>query len=153
MIDKPDFFIDAFAGAGADLICVHEETSRHLHRTIQSIKEKGLKAAVALNPGTPLQNIEEILPYIDMVLIMSVNPGFGGQKFIPTMVDKIARLKQMGLTRGLSFDIQVDGGITVETAPLVVRAGANILVAGTAIFGQSDIQKAVKDIRTACLPL
>lgn len=149
MIENPDLYIDAFAKAGADLICVHEETCRHLHRTIQSIKEKGLKSAVALNPGTPLQSIEEILPYIDMVLIMSVNPGFGGQKFIPTMVDKIARLRQMAVDRGLDFDIQVDGGITVETAPLVVKAGANILVAGTAIFGQKDIQKAVKDLRKA----
>lgn len=150
MIEKPDFFIDAFAKAGADLICVHQEACRHLHRTIQSIKEKGLKAAVALNPATSLNSIEEILPYIDMVLIMSVNPGFGGQKFIPTMVDKITRLKQMAVAQGLSFDIQVDGGITAETAPLVVKAGANILVAGTAIFGQSDIQKAVKDLRAAC---
>lgn len=150
MIEKPDLYINAFADAGADLICVHAEACIHLHRTIQSIKERGLKSAVALNPATPLDSVEEILPYIDMVLIMSVNPGYGGQKYIPTMTDKVARLKRMAEELKLDLDIQVDGGMTAETAPLVVNAGANIIVAGSAIFGKPDISTAVQDLRKAC---
>ena len=150
MIENPSKYINAFADAGADLICIHAETDKHMHRTIQTIKERGLKAAVALNPATSLTSIEEILPYVDMILIMSVNPGFGGQKFIPTMLEKIAKLRQMAKERNLELDIQVDGGITPETAPAVVKAGANILVAGTAIFGKPDIKQAVLDLRNAC---
>ena len=146
MICKPDKYIESFAKAGADLITVHIETCIHLHRTIQEIKERGVKAAVALNPVTPLKDLEYILPDLDMVLIMTVNPGFGGQKFIPQMLPKIAKLRKMIDEAGLNVEIQVDGGINCETAPQVVAAGASVLVAGSAVFGQADIRKAFIDL-------
>lgn len=147
MIENPDFYIKNFVEAGADLITVHAETCPHLHRTIQNIKEAGVKASVALNPASPLCLIEEVLPMLDMVLLMTVNPGFGGQKFIPEVLTKLKALREKINSANLNLDIQVDGGITKETAPLVVEAGANILVAGSAIFGKEDIPAAVKAIR------
>lgn len=134
MIEAPDRYIDAFADAGADLITVHVEACKHLDRTISAIKEKGLLAGVALNPATPLSEIEWILPKVDMVLIMSVNPGFGGQSYIPYATDKIRELKKMIDKKGLKTDIQVDGGITLDNVAEVLDAGANIIVAGSAVF-------------------
>ncbi|MBQ6852753.1 MAG: ribulose-phosphate 3-epimerase, partial [Peptococcaceae bacterium] len=137
MIENPDQYIGEFANAGADMIVVHAEACTHLHRTIQSIHALGKKAGVALNPATSLSVLDYILPDLDMVLLMSVNPGFGGQKFI-NIVPKLERLMEMCNALGVSPLIQVDGGITPETAPLVVNAGANVLVAGSAVFGKPD---------------
>ncbi len=134
MIENPDQFIPGFVDAGADIIVVHQEACPHLHRTIQNIKSHGVKAGVSLNPATSLSTIEEVLPELDMVLIMSVNPGFGGQSFIESSLDKIKRLKKMIDDRGLSIDIQVDGGVKVTNVKKVVEAGANVIVAGSAIF-------------------
>ena len=135
MIEEPGRYISDFAEAGADLITVHAEASKHLDRTVESIKEKGLLAGVALNPATPISAIEYVLPKVDMVLIMSVNPGFGGQKLIPYTVQKIRDLKKMIDAKGLKIDIEVDGGINLENVTEVMDAGANIIVAGSAVFG------------------
>lgn len=135
MVEQPGNLIPAFAEAGADLLTVHVETCPHLHRTIQQIRDLGLKAGVTLNPATPLSSLEEILPFVDLVLIMSVNPGFGGQVYIPGSTDRIARLKRMLISRGLEqVEVEVDGGISVENAREIVAAGATILVAGSAVF-------------------
>ena len=135
MIADPDRYIDAFYNAGADIICVHAEACTHLHRTVQHIKQLGAKAAVALNPGTPLSAIEYVLEDLDMVLIMSVNPGVGGQKFIPSSLRKIKELKEMLQERGLEhIEIEVDGGITHNNIEEVKNAGANVFVAGSAVF-------------------
>ncbi len=142
MIEEPIRYVDAFADAGADIICVHVESCKHLNRTIMAIKERGLKAAVALNPATPLQALEYILPEVSMVLIMSVNPGFGGQKFIPSTIEKLKQLKEMVTRAGLSIDIEVDGGVTQENVAEIIKAGANVIVAGTSIF-KGDIEKNV----------
>ncbi len=149
MIENPDLYIEDFVNAGADIITVHVEACRHLHRTIQKIKSYGIKAGVSLNPATPLVMIDEVLDYLDMVLIMSVNPGFGGQSFIETSIDKIARLKSMIDMAELNIDIQVDGGIKLSNVKKVVDAGANIIVAGSAIFGADDIPEAVRKFRKA----
>lgn len=151
MIENPDLYIKDFVKAGADLITVHVETTKHLHRTIQNIKEQGVKAAVALNPATPLEQIEYVLDQLDMVLLMTVNPGFGGQKFIHAVLPKIEKLKALRENHGLNFDIQVDGGVNPEVARLVTKAGANILVAGSAIFNTESIPKAVQAIRENCV--
>jgi ribulose-phosphate 3-epimerase len=150
MIENPDRYINDFVKAGADLICVHVETCPHLHRTIQIIKEHGVKAAVALNPATPLTTLNHVLEDLDMVLLMSVNPGFGGQKFIPQVMDKIRALREIITYSGHKIDIQVDGGVSPQNAGEVFKAGANILVAGSAVFGQPDIGQAVRDIKAAC---
>lgn len=134
MIEEPGRYIGDFADAGADLITVHAESCKHLDRTIEAIKEKGLLAGVALNPATPLSAIEYVLPKVDMVLIMTVNPGFGGQKLIPYTVQKVRDLKKMIDTKGLKIDIEVDGGINLENVAEVMDAGANIIVAGSAVF-------------------
>lgn len=142
MIEEPDRYIHDFAEAGADLITVHAEACKHLDRTVSAIKEKGVLAGVALNPATPLSAIEWILPKVDMVLIMSVNPGFGGQAYIPYVTDKIRELKQMIDKKGLKTDIEVDGGINHENAAEVLAAGANIIVAGSAVFS-GDVEENV----------
>lgn len=134
MIEEPGRYIADFADAGADLITVHAEACKHLDRTVESIKEKGLLAGVAINPATPISAIECILPKVDMVLVMSVNPGFGGQKLIPYTVEKIRDLKQLIDKKGLKIDIEVDGGINLENVTEVMDAGANIIVAGSAVF-------------------
>lgn len=134
MIEEPGRYIGDFADAGADLITVHAESCKHLDRTIEAIKEKGLLAGVALNPATPLSAIEYVLPKVDMVLVMTVNPGFGGQKLIPYTVQKVRDLKKMIDTKGLKIDIEVDGGINLENVAEVMDAGANIIVAGSAVF-------------------
>jgi len=146
MIENPDKYIQAFADSGADMIVVHAEACTHLHRTIQSIHATGKKAGVALNPATSLSVLDYILPEVDMVLLMSVNPGFGGQKFI-NIVPKLERLMEMCKKQGVSPLVQVDGGITSETAPLVVNAGANVLVAGSAVFGKPDRKAAIEALR------
>lgn len=147
MIENPDQYIGDFVDAGADLVNVHIEACTHVHRTIQLIKSYGVKAAVTLNPGTPLVSIEEILPELDMVLLMSVNPGFGGQSFIEATIDKIRRLKAMIDSQDLTCDIQVDGGINLNNVKAVVDAGANVIVAGSAIFNTESIKNTVKAFR------
>jgi ribulose-phosphate 3-epimerase len=132
MIAPCDPFLEAFAKAGADHITVHVEAGPHIHRSLQAIRALGKKAGVSLNPGTPEASIEHVIDLVDVILVMSVNPGFGGQQFIPSAIEKIARLRAMA--GGRPIDIEVDGGITPETAPTVVRAGANALVAGSAVF-------------------
>lgn len=134
MIEEPVRYIQEFVDAGADIITVHVEACKHLHRTIQVIKNAGIKAGVVLNPATSLAAIEEILPEVDMVLLMSVNPGFGGQKYIQTTTDKIRRLRQMIDERKLDVDIEVDGGVTKENVAMLIEAGANVLVAGSAVY-------------------
>lgn len=147
MIENPDNYIKDFVDAGCDMIVVHEEACTHLHRTIQNIKSFNVKAGIALNPATPIENIKYILNDIDMVLIMTVNPGFGGQSFIGTMIDKIKELKALIDEKGLDVDIQVDGGIKPSNVSEVVKAGANVIVAGSAIFNSDDIEATVKEFR------
>ncbi|HIU63868.1 MAG TPA: ribulose-phosphate 3-epimerase [Candidatus Avacidaminococcus intestinavium] len=147
MVEEPERYIDDFVEAGADLIVVHAEATKHLHRVLQSIKEKGLQAGVALNPGTSINCIEEVLPLVDLVLIMSVNPGFGGQKFIATSLDKITRLRKMIDERGFDILIQVDGGINAETGKLVSAAGADVLVAGSFVYGAKDCKEAIEALK------
>lgn len=147
MIENPDMYIQSFVKAGADIITVHAEACRHLHRTIQLIKGYGIKAAVALNPATPLECLDYILEDIDMVLLMSVNPGFGGQKFIDSTINKIERLRSMINSRNLEIDIEVDGGIKLDNVKKVYDAGANIMVAGSAVFGSEDIEKTVREFK------
>lgn len=134
MIEEPIRYVEEFAKVGADLITVHVEACKHLHRTIMKIKECGVKVGVSLNPATPIESIECILDEVDMVLLMSVNPGFGGQKFIPSTVGKIKKLKAMIDERGLDVDIEVDGGINTTNVVEVIEAGANVIVAGTSVF-------------------
>ena len=139
MIESPERYLEDFKAAGADIITVHAEATKHLHRTVTRIKELGLKAGVSLNPATPLSAIELVLSEVDMVLIMSVNPGFGGQKFIPFTLDKIRKLREMSP----DIDIEVDGGVNKDNVAELVNAGANVLVAGTAVFG-GDIAENTK---------
>ena len=143
MVEEPGRYVGDMKKAGADLICVHAEACCHLDRTLHQIKEAGCMAGVALNPATPVNVLEYILPEVDMVLIMSVNPGFGGQKFIPYAVEKIKKVRQMAMEKGLNIDIQVDGGVTPDNADELLRAGANILVAGSAVF-RGDARANVK---------
>ncbi len=138
MIEKPERYIAEFKRVGADILTVHAEATIHLHRTIQAIKAEGMLAGVALCPATPLCSIEEVLCDVDMVLLMSVNPGFGGQKFIPSTLDKIKRLREMIVSRGLDVMIQVDGGVGEHNAAELFEAGAESLVAGSAVFGSED---------------
>lgn len=148
MIDSPEKFIADFANAGADNITVHQEVCVHLHRVVEQIKQTGKRAGVAINPATPVETLEEILPFVDLVLVMTVNPGFGNQSFIETMPQKIAAMRKMIDERGLNVELEVDGGIHRETAPIAVNAGAQVLVAGTAIFGaRTSIGEAIKELR------
>ncbi len=143
MIENPDHYIESFAKAGADYITVHVEACKHLHRTIHYIKSFGVKAGVVLNPATPVGWIEPIIEDLDMVLLMSVNPGFGGQQFIPSVLDKIKSVKELANQKGIQVEIEVDGGVNEETARACVEAGATILVAGSAVFNQEDREKAI----------
>jgi ribulose-phosphate 3-epimerase len=156
MIEQPERYIEAFAKAGASYLTVHAETCPHLHRTVQQIAELGVHPAVTINPATPLSAVQEILPFVDMVLLMTVNPGFGGQSFIATMYDKVTRLRRTIADRGLEVDIEVDGGINVDTAGEIVAAGANVLVSGSAVFGAGsrtatpqEIAQSVQALREA----
>ena len=147
MIENPDDYIKDFVDAGSDLIVVHAEACRHLHRTIQNIKSYNVKAGVALNPATSIESIKHIIEDVDMVLIMTVNPGFGGQSFIESMLEKIKELKQLIDDKNLNVDIQVDGGIKPDNIHKVVEAGANIIVAGSAIFNSENIEETVSLMR------
>ena len=147
MIENPDQYIEAFAKAGADYITVHAEACTHLHRTIQLIKSYGVKAGVVLNPATPPSVLDYVLEDLDLVLLMTVNPGFGGQAFIPSVLDKIEKVRNMIDEKGLSFDIEIDGGVNPETARLCVERGATVLVAGSAIYNKEDRKQAIADIR------
>ncbi|MBX0356495.1 ribulose-phosphate 3-epimerase [Halobacillus sp. Nhm2S1] len=149
MIENPDQYIEAFAKAGSDIITVHQEACPHLHRTIQLIKSHGVKAGVVINPATPAEAIRPILQDVDLVLLMTVNPGFGGQSFIQSVVPKIEQISQWREEEGLSFEIEIDGGVKVDTAKLCTDAGADVLVAGSAIFNQVDRKKAIEEIRQA----
>jgi ribulose-phosphate 3-epimerase len=150
MIEAPERQIKHFADAGADIITVHIETCSHIHRVVQTIKGLGVKAGVSLNPATPLDMLDEILPELDLVLVMTVNPGFGGQAFIKGMLDKIARLRDGLDRRGLTAELEVDGGISAETAPGVVKAGARVLVAGAAVFNsQRTVKESLVAIRAS----
>lgn len=147
MITEPEKYIDNFAEAGADLITLHPESTPHIHRAVQQVKSHGKQAGVTINPATPLIVLEEILEYVDLVLLMTVNPGFGNQKFIPSMLAKIRRLAEMREKMGLSFDIEVDGGVNVKTVAEIVRAGANVFVAGAAVFSAKEgIVQAMENI-------
>lgn len=147
MIENPDNYIKDFVDAGSDIIVVHAEACNHLHRTIQNIKSYNIKAGVALNPATPIETIKHVLEDVDMVLIMTVNPGFGGQSFIKGMIEKIEELKKLIDEKKLKVDIQVDGGIKPDNIDKVVKAGANIIVAGSAIFNSDNICETVKIMR------
>ena len=147
MIEQPEKYIEQFRAAGADYITVHVEATSHLHRLIQQIKSSGAKAGVSLNPATPLSSIENVLADVDLILLMTVNPGFGGQKFIPASVNKINRLKKMLSDNGLTTIIEVDGGVNETNAATIVAAGAGVLVAGSAVFGSADLAAAIKNIR------
>ncbi|MFC2072301.1 ribulose-phosphate 3-epimerase [Chloroflexota bacterium] len=150
MIEAPEHQIKQFASAGADIITIHIEACPHIHQAVQTIKESGAKAGVALNPGTPIEMLNEILPSLDLVLVMTVNPGFGGQTFIEGTLDKIARLRTELDKKGLTAELEVDGGINAEVAPKVVQAGAKVLVAGAAVFSSGQtIAKALKKIRAS----
>lgn len=150
MIEAPDRYIPAFAKAGADILSVHVEACPHLHRTIQLIKEQGVKAGVVLNPHTPVQQIEHVLEDLDLVLLMTVNPGFGGQSFISSVLPKIRQVKEMAEQKGLAdLLIEVDGGVNKITARQCIEAGANLLVAGSAVYNEKDRKKAISDIKGA----
>jgi len=151
MIEAPERFIDDFAAAGANMISVHPEAGIHLHRTLAAIRAHDCLAGVVLNPSTPLSSIEEVLDEIDYVLVMSVNPGFGGQKFIEHSLDKVRRLRSMIAVRGRQIAIEIDGGIGMATAGAVAEAGAELLVAGSAIFGDADPKAAVGRLRRAAM--
>jgi ribulose-phosphate 3-epimerase len=147
MIEDPDRYIDAFVDAGSNIITVHAEAVIHLHRTVHYIKGKGVKVGVSLNPSTPLACVEEILPDIDLLLIMTVNPGFGGQKFISGMLPKIRKARELAQTRGLKMAIEVDGGVTAENIGTLAEAGADIFVAGAAIFGSASYSDAINRMK------
>jgi ribulose-phosphate 3-epimerase len=149
MIENPGEFIPAFADAGADWISVHQEACRHLNGTLELIKRHGLKAGVVINPATPVQTLGEVLDIIDYVLVMSVNPGFGGQKFIPGALEKVRKLATMRNAKGLNYRIEIDGGVSLNNAADIVRAGAEILVAGNAVFGKGDVKDNVKNLLKA----
>jgi len=151
MVDNPESLVEPVIDAGADIVVVHVESSKNMFRLIQSIRDRGVRVGVALNPATPLTHLTYLLDEIDSVLIMCVDPGFGGQKFIPGMMDKIGRLRKALVKRKLPLDIAVDGGITYENAGAVVEAGASTIIAGTAIFGQSSVEDAVRRLKEECL--
>ncbi len=147
MIENPDTYIEAFAKAGADYITVHVEACPHLHRTIQLIKSFGVKAGVVLNPATPVVHIQHIIQDVDMVLLMTVNPGFGGQKFISSVLPKIAEVKRLADELNPNLEIEIDGGVNEETAKLCIEQGANVLVAGSAVYNRADRAEAIRKIR------
>jgi ribulose-phosphate 3-epimerase len=151
MIENPEKYLEDFQKAGTDRLTVHVETCDHLHRTIQQIKELGMKAGVTLNPSTPASSLREIIPYVDLVLVMTVNPGFGGQKFIRSMFRKIREISEMISSIKTTIELEVDGGVDETNAAKLVEAGATVLVAGNSIFSKMNIPRAVKDLRKAAL--
>ena len=146
MIDEPGRYAVEFVEAGANMVSVHVEADPHLHRTLSAIRDAGAKPGVAINPATPIESLTEALPYVDFVLLMSVNPGFGGQSFVPTMLDKLSRLKRMITERGLEVKIEIDGGIDSTNIASIVNAGADLIVAGSAVFGRGDPAAAVREL-------
>lgn len=148
MVERPERYLGAFARAGADVLTVHVEATAHVHRAVQEVKALGVRAGVALNPGTPVAAVEEVLPDLDLVLVMSVNPGFGGQAFIPRSMDKVRRLRKAMDAAGSGAHLQVDGGVSPSNAPDLVRAGADVLVAGSAVF-EGDVRANVEAFRRA----
>ena len=148
MTENPECYIEGLAKLPVTMISFHLEAVTHLDRVIHMVKEKGIRVGIALNPGTPIHLLDDVLPLLDFVLIMSVNPGFGGQKFIPYCLDKISRLKKEILRRNLSVEIEVDGGVTTENAGLLREAGADILVAGSSVFGKADRKSAIEALRS-----
>jgi ribulose-phosphate 3-epimerase len=150
MIENAERYLDAFIEAGAGWVSVHVEAQPHLQRTIAHLRGRGVRAGVALNPATPLAALDEILPELDYVLLMSVNPGFGGQKFLASSLEKVARLRRQIQARGLRVEIEVDGGIDTSNARTLVEAGADILVAGSAVFGGGDPRRAARELLEAC---
>ncbi len=153
MISEPGRYAEQFVDAGASMVSVHVEIDAHLNRTLTAIRNKGAKAGIAINPATPLAALEEALPFADYILIMSVNPGFGGQKFIPTTLDKVRRLRRMIDERGLATRIEIDGGVDRTNIGEVTAAGAEIIVAGTAVFGVGDAERGVRDLLDAATPV
>jgi ribulose-phosphate 3-epimerase len=149
MISEPGRYAEQFVEAGAKMVSVHVEADAHVHRTLMSIKSAGAQAGVVINPATPIESLTEALPYADYVLVMSVNPGFGGQRFIPTSIDKVRRLRHMIEAAKVETRIEIDGGIDLENIAAVVAAGAEIIVAGSAIFGGADPEAAVRGLREA----
>ena len=147
MIENADLYIDSFADAGADIISVHVESNPHIHRTLQQIKQKGVKAAAVLNPSTPLSTLEWLLDDVDMVLLMTVNPGFGGQSFIESMTEKVRELRQMANRKGIKLDIEVDGGIDTENIFRITEAGANVIVAGSTVYKAPDTAEIIRSLR------
>lgn len=147
MIENADNYIDAFASAGADILCVHVESCPHLHRTVQKIKQAGARAAVALNPATSLSWVDWILGDIDMVLLMTVNPGFGGQSFIESVTEKVRELRRLCMKKGLKMDIEVDGGIDLTNIYRITEAGANVIVAGSTVFNAPDTAEIIRSLR------
>ncbi|RLQ95787.1 ribulose-phosphate 3-epimerase [Falsibacillus albus] len=148
MIENPDAFLDAFAKAGADYISVHAEACKHLHRTIQHIKSLGVKAGVVLNPATPVEMIEHVIEDVDLVLLMTVNPGFGGQKFIHSVLPKIEKVSRLVKEKNLNVEIEVDGGVNSETIKLCAQAGADVFVAGSAIYNHEDRKSAIEKLKS-----
>lgn len=148
MIEAPERYVADFAAAGAAYIAVHQEACTHLHRTLQLIREKGARPGVALNPATPVESLQWVLDDLDFVLIMSVNPGFGGQQFIPSALDKVARLKSMIRERGLATLIQIDGGVNAATIGRISQAGVDVFVAGSAIYGSDDYQQTIAELKS-----
>ena len=154
MIEKPETVVSCFADAGADMLTVHPDSTYHLHRVIGQIRDAGMKAGVALNPGTGIEQVRWVLPLLDRILIMTVNPGFGGQSFLHSVLPKIAELRRIEEWEGLNFEIGVDGGVSASTAPLVVQAGADVLIAGSAVFSHpSGPAAALAEIRLAATPV
>ncbi|UOQ43100.1 ribulose-phosphate 3-epimerase [Halobacillus salinarum] len=149
MIEEPDRYIESFAKAGADILTVHQEACPHLHRTLQLIKSYDVKAGVVINPGTPAEMLEPVLGEVDLVLLMTVNPGFGGQQFIESVVPKIQKLAEWREEHQYTFEIEVDGGVKKDTAKICTEAGADVLVAGSAIFNQEDRKRAIEEIRNS----
>ncbi len=147
MVEAPEKYVDDFKDAGADQVVVHVEATKHLHRCIEYIKSKGMKAGIALNPATPLSTAEEMLPYVDIILLMTVNPGYGGQSFIKSVLPKIEKLRRMLSAAGLETDVEVDGGINEKTGRMARAAGANVLVAGSYVYGAKDAGAAIKSLR------
>lgn len=147
MISEPEKYIEQFIKAGADYISIHQEVCAHLHKNLALIREWGAKAGVVLNPATPVETLDHVLPMVDLVLLMSVNPGFGGQKFIPSVLDKCKKLAKIRSEQKLNFLIEVDGGVNEQTAPSLIQAGVDVLVAGNAIFKTSDYKSAIQKIR------
>ena len=151
MIEQPERYIKDFVDAGSDMITVHVETTNHLHRLVQNIKDHGVKAGVALNPATPLDTVQYVLEYVDLILVMSVNPGFGGQSFIENSLEKIKHLAAWKRMGGHSYHIQVDGGITDENVQAIIGAGADVLVAGSYIFNSSNVDEAIQKLKSNCV--